>query len=87
MTGVTDLITAPLPTKPIVQPRYVWDDFDKTNSYGPVFRLVDNPPIEPYVAPAPRPVAAITPIDDQTEQYSQQTNQNLDTMFRQEMQK
>lgn len=87
MTGVTDLVTAPLPTKPIVQPRYVWDDFDKTNSYGQVFRLVDNPEIEPYVAPAPRPVAAITPVDDQTEQYSQQTNQNLDTMFRKEMQK
>jgi putative exosortase-associated protein (TIGR04073 family) len=87
MTGVTDLVTAPLPTKPIIQPRYVWDDFDKKNTYGQVFRLVDNPKIEPYVAPAPRPVAAITPVQDQTEQYSQQTNQNLDTMFRKEMQK
>lgn len=28
ITGATDLITAPLPTKPIVYPRYVWDDFD-----------------------------------------------------------
>jgi hypothetical protein len=87
VTGVTDLVTAPLPTKPIVQPRYIWDDFDKPNSYGQVFRLVDSPKIEPYVAPPPRPVAVIQPIDDQTEQYSQQTNQNLDTMFRQEMQK
>ena len=89
MTGVTDLITAPLPTKPIVQPKYVWDDFDKNNSYGPVFRLVDNPPIEPYIAPPPRPVAAVvhTPIDDRTEQYSQQTNQNLDNYFQEEMQK
>lgn len=87
VTGVTDLVTAPLPTKPIVQPRYVWDDFDKPNSYGQVFRLVDNPKIEPYVVPPPRPVAVVQPIDDQTEQYSQQTNQNLDTMFRQEMQK
>lgn len=87
MTGVTDLVTAPLPTKPIIQPRYVWDDFDKKNTYGQVFRLVDNPKIEPYVAPAPRPVAAISPVQDQTEQYSQQTNQNLDTMFRKEMQK
>jgi hypothetical protein len=87
MTGVTDLVTAPLPTKPIIQPRYIWDDFDKTNTYGQVFRLVDNPKIEPYVAPAPRPVAAISPVEDQTEQYSQQTNRNLDTMFRKEMQK
>jgi putative exosortase-associated protein (TIGR04073 family) len=87
VTGVTDLVTAPLPTKPIVQPRYVWDDFDKTNSYGPVFRLVDNPPIEPYVAPPPRPVAVVQPVDDQAEQYSQQTNRNLDAMFEHEMQK
>jgi putative exosortase-associated protein (TIGR04073 family) len=87
MTGVTDLVTAPLPTKPIIQPRYVWDDFDQKNTYGQVFRLVDNPKIEPYAAPAPRPVAAISPVEDQTEQYSQQTNQNLDTMFRKEMQK
>jgi putative exosortase-associated protein (TIGR04073 family) len=87
VTGTSDLVTAPLPTKPVVQPRYVWDDFDKTNSYGQVFRLVDNPKIEPYIAPVPRPVAAIPPVDDQTEQYSQQTNQNLDTLFRKEMMK
>jgi hypothetical protein len=87
MTGVTDLVTAPLPTKPIVQPRYVWDDFDKTNTYGQVFRLVDNPKIEPYVAPAPRPVVQAPPVNDQTEQYSQETNRNLDTMFQKEMMK
>jgi putative exosortase-associated protein (TIGR04073 family) len=85
--GFTDVVTAPIPTKPAVQPKYVWDDFDKTNTYGPILRLVDNPKIEPYVAPAPRPVAAVTPIDDQTEQYTEQTNQNLDTMFQQEMRK
>jgi len=38
-TGLTDLITAPLPTKPIVYPAYVWDDFDVDTSYGEVFRL------------------------------------------------
>jgi putative exosortase-associated protein (TIGR04073 family) len=87
MTGVTDLVTAPLPTKKIVYPKYVWDDFDKTNSYGQVFRLVDNPPIEPYIAPPPRPAPVIQPVNDRTEQYSQQTNQNLDTMFQKEMMK
>jgi putative exosortase-associated protein (TIGR04073 family) len=87
INGATDFVTAPLPTKPVVQPKYVWDDFDKTNSYGQVFRLVDNPKIEPYVAPPPRPVAVTPPIEDRTEQYSQQTNQNLDTMFRKEMMK
>ena len=38
-TGIADLITAPLPTKPIVHPAYVWDDFDMDTSYGEVFRL------------------------------------------------
>lgn len=87
LNGANDLVTAPLPTKPVVHPYYVWDDFDKTNSYGQFYRLVDNPKLEPYVAPAPRPAAVSAPIDDRTEQYSQQTNQNLDTMFRQEMMK
>ncbi len=87
LNGANDLVTAPLPTKPVVQPYYIWDDFDKTNSYGKFYRLVDNPKIEPYVAPTPRPVAVTPPVEDRTEQYSQQTNQNLDTMFRQEMMK
>ncbi|MFW5443563.1 MAG: exosortase system-associated protein, TIGR04073 family [Methylococcaceae bacterium] len=39
MTGLTDLITAPLLTKPIVYPKYVWDDFDEDTTYGEVFRL------------------------------------------------
>ena len=38
VVGVTDLITAPLPTKPIVYPVYVWDDFDADTTYGDVFR-------------------------------------------------
>ncbi len=38
VTGVVDLVTAPLPTKPIVYPVYVWDDFDTDTSYGEVFR-------------------------------------------------
>ncbi len=39
VTGITDLITAPLPTKPIAYPLYVWDDFDEDTTYGEVFRL------------------------------------------------
>ncbi len=39
MTGLTDLITAPIPTKPIVDPAYIWDDFDADTSYGEIFRL------------------------------------------------
>jgi putative exosortase-associated protein (TIGR04073 family) len=87
LNGANDLVTAPLPTKPVVDPYYVWDDFDKTNSYGQFYRLVDNPRIEPYIAPAPRPVAVLPPVEDRTEQYSQETNRNLDTMFQKEMMK
>jgi putative exosortase-associated protein (TIGR04073 family) len=87
LNGANDLVTAPLPTKPVVDPYYVWDDFDKTNSYGQFYRLVDNPKIEPYIAPAPRPVAVLPPVEDRTEQYSQETNRNLDTMFQKEMMK
>ncbi len=36
--GVTDLITAPLPTKPVVYPIYIWDDFDADTRYDEVFR-------------------------------------------------
>lgn len=86
-TGAFDLVTAPLPTKPVIQPKYMWDDFDKTNSYGPIFRLVDNPKIEPYVAPPPRPAVQNEPVDDHVEEYSQQTNQALDTMFKDKMMK
>ena len=39
LAGLTELITAPLPTKPIVHPVYVWDDFDVDTSYGEVFSL------------------------------------------------
>lgn len=39
MTGVSDLATAPLPTKQVVTPAYIWDDFDLTTSYGDIFRL------------------------------------------------
>ena len=37
--GVADLITLPIPTSPIISPRYVWDDFDKETTYGEVMRL------------------------------------------------
>lgn len=37
--GLTDFITAPLPTKPFIYPKYVWDDFDEETTYGEVFRL------------------------------------------------
>lgn len=39
LTGVVDLVTAPIPTHPISDPPYIWDDFDTDTSYNEVFRL------------------------------------------------
>jgi putative exosortase-associated protein (TIGR04073 family) len=47
-TGVGDLTLFLLPTKAIVYPQYVWDDFYETNTrYGDMFRLDENenPPV------------------------------------------
>ena len=85
---MADLVTAPLPTKQVVSPAYVWDDFDKSNTYGPVMRLVDNPPIEVPVIPPPKPVAAAQPAaPDPIDQYREQTNSRLDSMFQDKMMK
>jgi len=37
--GLVDLLTLPIPTRPSIDPLYVWDDFDKKTAYGPVLRL------------------------------------------------
>lgn len=93
--GIADLVTIPLPTKPIAQPAYIWDDFDVDTTYGPVFRLDQTQEAEPPLvqAPNPEPVAAPAvvapkpePIDN-SKQYNQETNQKLDTIFKKEMMK
>lgn len=33
--GILDLVSAPIPTYPIVYPNYVWDDFYSETIYGP----------------------------------------------------
>jgi putative exosortase-associated protein (TIGR04073 family) len=43
LSGVADLVTAPLPTHPIAQPDQIWQDFDVDTTYGKAFRL-DNEP-------------------------------------------
>jgi putative exosortase-associated protein (TIGR04073 family) len=37
--GMVDLVTAPIPTQPIVHPALIWDDFDVDTQYGKAFRL------------------------------------------------
>jgi len=42
LTGVLDLVTFPLPTKPMIKQGYVWRNFDENTTYGPYFRLRDS---------------------------------------------
>lgn len=36
-SGVFDVITSPIPTKSLVEPAYIWQDFDKDTSYGDAY--------------------------------------------------
>lgn len=88
--GVADLVTIPLPTKPIAYPVYIWEDFDVDTTYGDVFRLdTTEPPqpkpvavVEPAAPVAPQPVEP-PPVDG----YSKETNKALDNFFKKEMMK
>ena len=94
--GIADLITLPIPTKPIAYPVYIWDDFDVDTTYGEVFRLdttqeIDQPVTQTPI-PQPVPTAVATPpqapVVDYSNQYNQEeTNRKLDTLFNKEMQK
>ncbi len=39
LTGVVDLVTFPIPTKPIIYPDFVWKDFNKETHYHPDWKL------------------------------------------------
>ncbi len=39
--GALDLITFPLPTEPVVQPEFIWKDFNVETHYEPVFNIRD----------------------------------------------
>jgi putative exosortase-associated protein (TIGR04073 family) len=86
--GTFDLLTAPLPTKQVVYPNYVWDDFDKSNTYGKVFRLDES---YKTVKPGVLPVAIVKPrlpVVDNADQYNpEETNRRLNTIFENEMRK
>ncbi len=43
--GLADLLTFWLPTDPISEPSYVWEDFDTTTTYGKTFRVPKNSPL------------------------------------------
>lgn len=87
--GTFDLLTAPLITKPVVSPQYVWDDFDKSNTYDKIFRLDEAAYAEP---PVIQPTAAIVkprlPVLPDAERYShRENNRRLDAIFENEMRK
>lgn len=46
IAGIVDIVSFPVPTKPITKPGYVWENFYTDTQYGPFMR-VDN------AAPAP----------------------------------
>jgi putative exosortase-associated protein (TIGR04073 family) len=93
--GIADLITFPLPTKPIAYPIFIWDDFDVDTSYGEVFRLdktqKTDQPVTQAPVPQPAPIAVATPpkaaVVDRSDQYNQEVNKNLDMLYNKEMQK
>ncbi|MDD5275766.1 MAG: exosortase system-associated protein, TIGR04073 family [Methylovulum sp.] len=91
--GLADLISLPIPTKPVAYPLYIWDDFDIDTTYNGVFRLDTCPEVEPVaetpvVQPVSAPVVAPrAPIVDDATPYNQQTNRQLDTLFKKRMMK
>ncbi|MEN8259319.1 MAG: exosortase system-associated protein, TIGR04073 family [Pseudomonadota bacterium] len=92
MSGMADLLTAPLPTKPIPNPEFVWHDFDVDTTYGDVFRLRERPttqsvqaPMEstvPPPEPEPVPSEALDSAADRVEDAAHDTDQKLDSMFK-----
>jgi putative exosortase-associated protein (TIGR04073 family) len=39
LTGAVDLVTFVIPTKPIIQPDFIWKDWDKKTHYNPDWQL------------------------------------------------
>lgn len=91
--AAADLITIPLPTKPIAHPIYIWEDFDIDTTYGDTFRYDPPPKTQPQPAvalPAPQPVNPVAPPAppvNYSNQYEQDNNRKLDSIFKQEMMK
>jgi len=91
--GITDLVTAPIPTKPIAYPVYAWENTKRDTTYGNIFELDLSEKAETPVAEAPVPtpspvvVAPRLPVVDDSGQYNQQTNRKIDTLFKRQMMK
>ncbi len=93
-TSLVDLLTLPIPTKPIAYPLYSWDDYYQDTSYGDLFRSDNCPSDTVFATPdvskvKPRPVVAVPPRQEleNTGNYNDHTNRKLDTIFKREMMK
>jgi len=92
-TGVVDLVTLPVPTKPIAYPLYSWEDFDQDTRYDSLFRsdkcpngdVVVGKPEAAAVKPAVVATPPRQPIDNSG--YPDQNNRKIDTLFQQRMMK
>jgi putative exosortase-associated protein (TIGR04073 family) len=42
-SGIFDVITSPIPTKSLVQPEYVWQDFNQPTAYGDAYKVTVQP--------------------------------------------
>jgi putative exosortase-associated protein (TIGR04073 family) len=88
--AVADLITIPLPTKPIAHPIYIWENFDIDTTYGDTFRYDQAEKLPEPVAPIPtlQPTKTVVTAPSNNIEYSNQnTNRKLDSMFKQKMMK
>lgn len=92
--GLLDVVTFPLPTKPITNAIYPWEEyFDKDTSYCDIFDLDFAEKTAQPVVPMPvaQPAAApliVDPkanVEDHTDQYREETDRNLNKMFKKEM--
>lgn len=59
LSGIVDVVTFPVPTKPITSPAFVWENWYTDTQYGPYFPIKNNtqgpaPTPAPQSAPAPR---------------------------------
>jgi putative exosortase-associated protein (TIGR04073 family) len=94
-SGIADIITLPIPTKPVAYPLFVSDDFDVDTTYAPLFRLnthskAEQPAVAALISQAAPDVAATPPAAaavDRSRQYNQDTNRKLDRIFKNEMRK
>jgi putative exosortase-associated protein (TIGR04073 family) len=92
--GLLDLITFPLPTHPITNPLYPWQEyFDRDTTYCDIFDLNFAEETAQPLAPMPLAQPATAPVvvspkanvEDHTDQYREETDRTLNKLFKKEM--